>query len=517
MRARRLTRQGAIHRPAPSTRSPAVEPQGATVGRLRRLQTAGGNRAVARLFARTAEQEAAVRDRAGRHPDRPPQTGALPDALKSGVEQISGVPMRDVRVHYNSAKPAELQAHAFARGTDIHLAPGQERHLPHEAWHIVQQAQGKVQPTASVKDGIPMNADPSLEHEADVMGRRAHQMINATASSSVGGPIVTQGPGAGVMQAKAPEKRPPGMKNDVWQGDDTGPLALPGSTFTSDPFDHTVVVVRADGTGTQYTYVAVDENEPGGPHMKLEHTEPLSTIRVKALAFLDASQGTFQEEATGPGGRLKKDQATHADDIKKWLEKNPDMQGPYNAYLEALKQYKVAADAFRAKVNKEKGEKPPTPPPPPKGMPEQPRTTLCNGFPPEMGQKIAGDRGLLGNFDPSVEGTKRGSWRTLETQPEGPKPGDVYSLGLPRDKKTIKHIGIFKSSRPGTGDMRIWTVVDGGQGTYESRQEVWERTRYFNTKTQILSTNLADAGQSAEDRSLRGWIDIEEHFKKEGS
>jgi len=425
--------------------------------------------------------------------------------------------MGDVRVHYNSARPAEVQAQAFARGTEIHLAPGQERHLPHEAWHVVQQAQGRVQPTGSAKGGNPMNADPSLEHEADVMGRRASQMSNATALASVGGPIAAPGSAAGVMQAKAPEKRPPGMKNDTWEGDESGPLAQPGTTFTSDPFDHTVVVVRADGTGTQYTYMAVDENEPGGPRMKLEHTEQLSTIRVKALAFLDAKQGTFQEEATGPADRLKADQAKHAENVKEWLRLNPDMQGPYNAYLEALKQHKAATDAFRAKVNKEKGEKPPAPPPPPKGMPKQPRTTLCNGFPPEMGQKIAGDRGKLGNFDPSIEGTKRGSWRTLETQPEGPKPGDVYSLGMPKDKKTIMHIGIFKSSRPGTGDTRIWTVVDGGQGTYETRQEVWERTRYFNPKTQILSTNLADAGQSAEDRSLRGWIDIDEHFKKEES
>ena len=45
--------------------------------------------------------------------------------------------MDDVNVHYNSNKPAQLQAHAYAQGTDIHLGPGQEKHLPHEAWHVV--------------------------------------------------------------------------------------------------------------------------------------------------------------------------------------------------------------------------------------------------------------------------------------------------------------------------------------------------------------------------------------------
>ncbi|MEM7041075.1 MAG: DUF4157 domain-containing protein [Bacteroidota bacterium] len=36
------------------------------------------------------------------------------------------------------------QAHAYDQGTDIHIGPGQEKHLPHEAWHVVQQKQGRV-------------------------------------------------------------------------------------------------------------------------------------------------------------------------------------------------------------------------------------------------------------------------------------------------------------------------------------------------------------------------------------
>ena len=52
--------------------------------------------------------------------------------------------MDAVRVHYNSTKPAQLNAHAYTQGTDIHVASGQERHLPHEGWHVVQQMQGRV-------------------------------------------------------------------------------------------------------------------------------------------------------------------------------------------------------------------------------------------------------------------------------------------------------------------------------------------------------------------------------------
>jgi hypothetical protein len=97
----------------------------------------------------------------------------LPDNLKSGMENLSGMSLDDVKVHYNSVKPAQLQAHAYAQGTDIHLAPGQEKHLPHEAWHVVQQKQGRVKLTMQMKGTVNVNDDVSLEKEADVMGAKA--------------------------------------------------------------------------------------------------------------------------------------------------------------------------------------------------------------------------------------------------------------------------------------------------------------------------------------------------------
>lgn len=102
----------------------------------------------------------------------------LPDNLKSGIENLSGYSMDDVNVHYNSDKPAELQAHAYAQGTDIHIASGQEKHLPHEAWHVVQQKQGRVKPTLQMKGDIPVNDDAGLENEADIMGNEALQAYN---------------------------------------------------------------------------------------------------------------------------------------------------------------------------------------------------------------------------------------------------------------------------------------------------------------------------------------------------
>lgn len=107
--------------------------------------------------------------------DKKNNTG-LPDNLKSGIEKLSGYSMDDVNVHYNSNKPAQLQAHAYAQGTDIHLATGQEKHLPHEAWHVVQQKQGRVKPTMQMKGKVDINDDEGLEREADVMGTKSLQM-----------------------------------------------------------------------------------------------------------------------------------------------------------------------------------------------------------------------------------------------------------------------------------------------------------------------------------------------------
>lgn len=130
---------------------PAARPPTA-VEAIQRLQATAGNRVVTQLMKGSA--------------------GGLPPQLRAGIERLSGVSMADVRVHYSSPEPAQYGALAFARGSSIHLAPGQERHLPHEAWHTVQQKQGRVRPTMAVA-GAPVNDDARLEREADVMGGRA--------------------------------------------------------------------------------------------------------------------------------------------------------------------------------------------------------------------------------------------------------------------------------------------------------------------------------------------------------
>lgn len=96
----------------------------------------------------------------------------MPVYLRQRVESLSGIDLSDVRVHRNSPAADRMDALAYTQGRDIHLAPGQEQHLPHEAWHAVQQKQGRVAPAVR-STGNTFNNDAGLEREADHMGEKA--------------------------------------------------------------------------------------------------------------------------------------------------------------------------------------------------------------------------------------------------------------------------------------------------------------------------------------------------------
>lgn len=98
----------------------------------------------------------------------------IPEGMKQKYESISGFSFSDVQVHYNSHKPAQLQALAYTQGNDVYMAPGQERHLEHELGHVVQQKAGMVTATTSI-GGMAVNDDPELERQADRIGRPARR------------------------------------------------------------------------------------------------------------------------------------------------------------------------------------------------------------------------------------------------------------------------------------------------------------------------------------------------------
>jgi Domain of unknown function (DUF4157) len=142
--------------------------------------------------------------------------GGLPDGLRHGIESLSGMDMSGVRVHRNSGKPAQLNALAYAQGNDIHLGPGQEKHLPHEAWHVVQQRQGRVRATMQMA-GVGVNDDRGLEREADVMGGRAGGMRTEGGKSQDLTPnsqrSVLQDIAQGVFTHESKDLEPPELAN----------------------------------------------------------------------------------------------------------------------------------------------------------------------------------------------------------------------------------------------------------------------------------------------------------------
>lgn len=136
----------------------------------KRLQQTLGNQAVQRLLhSKNDEFETSMM---GTETER---SAGMPSRLEKGLEVLSGMDFSDVRVHYNSSRPAQFDALAYTRGKNIFLSPGQEHHLPHEGWHVVQQEQGRVKATTRER-GVSLNDDAALEREADVMGLRASRV-----------------------------------------------------------------------------------------------------------------------------------------------------------------------------------------------------------------------------------------------------------------------------------------------------------------------------------------------------
>ena len=97
----------------------------------------------------------------------------LHDDLKLGIESLSGHSLDNVKVHYNSDKPAQLHSNSYYQGTDIHLEDNQQKYLPHETSHVVKQKQGRVIPTMQMKGEINVNYDKGLEKGVEVIVNKA--------------------------------------------------------------------------------------------------------------------------------------------------------------------------------------------------------------------------------------------------------------------------------------------------------------------------------------------------------
>ncbi|MEH1930296.1 eCIS core domain-containing protein [Nostoc sp.] len=106
--------------------------------------------------------------------------GSMPAPVRSKMENSFGANFGDVNIHTDSDQAKSMGALAFTQGSNVHFAPGQynpqsssgQALLGHELTHVVQQRAGRVAVPDQSK-GAPINADPSLETEADQIGAKA--------------------------------------------------------------------------------------------------------------------------------------------------------------------------------------------------------------------------------------------------------------------------------------------------------------------------------------------------------
>jgi len=143
------------------------------------LQKTYGNQYVQRLIKLQSKNEKPLQSKKEKTNNlvKAKNETRLPDSLKENVENLSGLSLDDVQVHYNSNEPKKLDALAYTQGNDIYVSFGQEKHLPHEAWHVVQQKQGRVQPNIQC-NGVNISDDEELEREADIIGEKSIQMVS---------------------------------------------------------------------------------------------------------------------------------------------------------------------------------------------------------------------------------------------------------------------------------------------------------------------------------------------------
>ncbi len=236
-----------------------------------------------------------AREMAARVTARGTPRDGLPANLKAGLESLSGIALDDVRVHRNSARPGQVQAHAFAQGSDIHLGPGQERHLPHEAWHVVQQRQGRVRTSARLPGGTPINTDLALEREAGTMGDRAQSFAApADAPATASPPAPPTPPASSEMPLQAVWI----MRNGtlVWEND---PYVL--KSGESYPFGSTPRVlvesgtkeVRFDASGTASTLKR--KAPPDHPELQKQREQQGRELRAALLKDPTKIQAAIKE------------------------------------------------------------------------------------------------------------------------------------------------------------------------------------------------------------------------------
>jgi hypothetical protein len=221
------------------------------------------------------------------------RSASLPDGLRAGLERLSGISLAGVRVRHDSPEPRRHQALAFTRGDEIHLGPGQERHLGHEAWHAVQQRQGRVRATTTV-GGVAVNDDRALEREADELGAAAGRggHVPKGMSGAAGG----AGPAGGVVQRILAAKN----ADDEWVSElnPGAPIGAGEGYIRVTSFTQAADAKLGSVSTRDHAYVGVEYVDAGGP--KTTFTD----LTDKGIRYFDDSSASlYGQDVDDPDGQ----------------------------------------------------------------------------------------------------------------------------------------------------------------------------------------------------------------------
>lgn len=99
----------------------------------------------------------------------------IPISIKSELEKSSGISLDNVKVNYNSSLPQSVGALAITKGTNIDIAPNQEKHLKHELGHAIDYLSGGNQSPTLQYASVKIDDSQASEKRADdyANGKRA--------------------------------------------------------------------------------------------------------------------------------------------------------------------------------------------------------------------------------------------------------------------------------------------------------------------------------------------------------
>lgn len=185
---------------------------------------------------------------------------SIPHEVMAKMESTMHADFSNVNIKTNSKAAKDAGALAFTQGENIEFAAGQfnpnsqqgQELLGHELAHVVQQRQGRVQPTTSV-NGMPVNDDSELEAEADKLGAKAAKNDKIINSAQ---PIEQSAVSSQTVQ----KKDPPKSKKDPFPVNEVE-VPLPMDN------DQKVKVTLNPMLGGQFSYTAAKFPEGKGPNL----------------------------------------------------------------------------------------------------------------------------------------------------------------------------------------------------------------------------------------------------------